>query len=531
MNDKIVVTNLAALKTKYRAAGLKKIRAAISALIAADKARGFHTRLIAVDSPTDMKKVKGKAVTDPVSPRQNKAAIDAIYAAIRPDYLLILGAIDVVPHQDLINPVFGKDDEDQHAYGDLPYACEQPYSQQAEKFIGPTRVVSRLPDLTGGTDPAYLLGLLETAAKWKSRTREDYSNYFAVSAAVWKESTALSVQKLFGANKNLSLAPASGPKWSDAALARRTHFINCHGSPADQQFYGQKGTKYPVAHDAARVAGKIAEGTVAAVECCYGGELYDPTLLASKQPGMCNTYLAGRSYGYLGSSTIAYGPAEGNGSADLLCQYFLRRVLAGASLGRAALEARQEFALAGPDLDPFDLKTLAQFSLFGDPSIHPVAVPTPHTMTPSGFAKGFRSAGAAAGKIPANLTPIARAERRKQALAKGLFISHTQAVACRKTSASVGSAMAKALLSFAAKANIRKPGMISFRIKPGNTPRGEGKGKKAFTVAKAKLPEASAYHVVIGSRSASGIPVKQVTAVIAKEFDGKLVSYREMVSR
>lgn len=193
MNDKIIVTNLAALKTKYGATGVKKIRAAVTALIAADKARGFHTRLLALDRATDMKKVKGPRVTDRANPRQNKTAIDAIYTAIRPDYLLILGAIDVVPHQDLINPVFGKDDEDQYAYGDIPYACEQPYSQQAEKFIGPTRVAGRLPDLTAGNDPAYLLGLLDTAAKWKSRTREDYSDYFAVSADQWKKSTTLSL--------------------------------------------------------------------------------------------------------------------------------------------------------------------------------------------------------------------------------------------------------------------------------------------------------------------------------------------------
>src|SRR5438552_12444022 len=118
MNDKIIATNLTALKTKYGAAGVKKIRAAITALIAADKARGFHTRLLALDSATAMKKVKGTHVTDRANPRQNKAAIDAIYAAIRPDYLLILGAIDVVPHQDLLNPVYGGDDEDQYAYGD-----------------------------------------------------------------------------------------------------------------------------------------------------------------------------------------------------------------------------------------------------------------------------------------------------------------------------------------------------------------------------------------------------------------------------
>ena len=95
-----------------------------------------------------------------------------------------------------------------------------------------------------------------------------------------------------------------------------------------------------------------ADSDPAGMECCYGGELYDPLLLSSRQAGICNTYLAGKAYGYFGSGPIAYGPAEGNGSADLLCQYFLRRVLAGSSLGRAALEARQEFAQAGPDLGP-----------------------------------------------------------------------------------------------------------------------------------------------------------------------------------
>jgi len=79
-----------------------------------------------------------------------------------------------------------------------------------------------------------------------------------------------------------------------------------------------------------------------------------------------------RRGGFFGSTTIAYGPSEGNGNADLICQYFLQRVLAGASLGRAALEARQKFAGEHTHLDPFDLKTLAQFYLLGDPSLQPV---------------------------------------------------------------------------------------------------------------------------------------------------------------
>ena len=67
---------------------------------------------------------------------------------------MILGAPDVVPHQDLANPAFAPpDDPDQFAYGDVPYACDAPYSTRPEDFVGPTRVVGRLPDLTGGSRP------------------------------------------------------------------------------------------------------------------------------------------------------------------------------------------------------------------------------------------------------------------------------------------------------------------------------------------------------------------------------------------
>ena len=89
MNDKIIVTNLGALKKKYGANGLAKIRVAVKALISADKVRGLQTRLIALDRASDMKKVHGSRVSAADNCQQNKKAIDAIYATLRPDYLLI----------------------------------------------------------------------------------------------------------------------------------------------------------------------------------------------------------------------------------------------------------------------------------------------------------------------------------------------------------------------------------------------------------------------------------------------------------
>jgi hypothetical protein len=87
--------------------------------------------------------------------------------------------------------------------------------------------------------------------------------------------------------------------------------------------------------------------------------------------GIANTYLESGAYGFFGSTTNAYGPAADNANADLICQYFFQSILAGASLGRAALEARQHFASSSPELDPADLETIGQLYVLGDPSVQP----------------------------------------------------------------------------------------------------------------------------------------------------------------
>ena len=120
------------------------------------------------------------------------------------------------------------------------------------------------------------------------------------------------------------------------------------------------------------------------MECCYGAELYDWIGLGLSTP-ICQTYMAQKAYGYFGSTTIAYGPAEGNGAADLITQYFLLEVQAGHSIGLAALKAQQRYVEQADELDPIDLKTLAQFYLLGDPSVQPVKIASV-TRTPTGIA-------------------------------------------------------------------------------------------------------------------------------------------------
>lgn len=55
--DKVVLTNIGALTNKYGSKGLRDIQSAVSALIAADKARGLETRIIALDDSAAMSKL------------------------------------------------------------------------------------------------------------------------------------------------------------------------------------------------------------------------------------------------------------------------------------------------------------------------------------------------------------------------------------------------------------------------------------------------------------------------------------------
>jgi hypothetical protein len=448
--DKAIIVNLSALRAKYGAAGLASIRAALARMADADRARGLSTRLVAVDRAVTMDSVHGPTVRDPADAPTVKAAVDAAAAAVTAHYLLLLGAPDVLPQQQLRNPT---GDEDPSVPSDLPYACALPASDDAGDFVGPTRVVGRLPDLVGGTDPAYLVGLLDAAAGWAPHTRAAQAKGFSLSTDSWKVSTRMSVQALGGDPATLHLSPVEGPAFTAALLRARTHLVNCHGGDTDPRWYGERrGTAtLPVALEPSALAGRVSAGTVVAAECCYGAQHYPPALAAGVL-SMALTYLQQGAAGVVGSSTLSYGPVDDMGSADLLCRYVLTAVLDGASLGRALLVARQRFAQEHGELDPVDLKTLAQFDLLGDPSVTPVQLPVPRSAP---IALRATSAGAglrrqALAQVGAGLAraiprtapdPVRRSDRRVDALARAAGVTPPRAGAVRsyRTSAAVPS--------------------------------------------------------------------------------------------
>jgi len=511
MDDKIIVSNRSALTAKYKAAGVKRIQAAVSALIDADAERGIKSRLVYLDDAAAMRRFRARAVIDCTSARQNKDAVDAIFRKANPEYLMILGAPDVVPHQDMINPVFHEeDDPDREAFGDLPYACDVPYSRDIAKFKGPTRVVGRLPDLTGATNPTYLLRVVAKAARYKRRKVTDYGKYFGLSTQSWRKSTALSLFNVFGESNDLTLAPPNGPSHPARRLAPLAHFINCHGGSSDPAFYGEQGNAQPESLTSTTIARKIKAGTVAAVECCYGAQLYDSVTLAIPIP-ICQHYLRQGAYGYFGSTTIAYGPAEGNGAADLIAQYFLLSMLDGASLGRAALMARQRFVQQTSELDPVDLKTLAQFNLLGDPSVHPAEIESPTGLPRGVDAKEAGRQG--------------RRERRAKLRVMGEFLKETKPTASRKAAGVRKSvSVRKALANIARKAGVApRKEFTAFAVQ--TPPAARQRGAKASSTA-------SRYYVTVykGKRPTRNTESRRV-AVVAKEVKGRIVGYRIYTER
>lgn len=498
MSKKIIVSNKKALESLY----LDKVTlvtAALNKLIASDKKKGIETQVVYLDDTKTMKPFKTPPVTDPANEKQNKKAIDGVYDELKPDYLVLLGAPDIIPHQSLTNPVRG--DEDPDVPSDLPYASESAYSKTIRRFINPTRVVGRLPGIMGDKDPSALVKAIDTAAALEFRPRNLYSKYFSVSAEVWKGSTGQSVTNIFGNDDALHLSPPDGPDWEDGQLDALTHFINCHGGNHMPNFYGQKGYEYPEAIQAAQIAGKISAGTIAAAECCYGGQLYDPSGVGG-QAGICNTYLTSDAAAYCGSTNIAYGPADGQGAADLVTQYFIINVLGGSSAGRGMLEARQKFIQVCSPLDPVDQKTIAQFLLLGDPSGHPVFTLEPLVDKVLSY-------------VPKNLlNAFQRRERRQKLVAVGKSLPST-------------TGLAKAAPKVAPKGNVltaietilKDIGLVdafweSFEVTGGAV------FKKAMTA----LGAPQMIHMVYGKQETKKSPVPASSILLVKEQGGQIIS-------
>ena len=504
MPDKLVVTNRAALSAKY-GARLADIEAAITKLRASDAKRGLVTELVYLDDAATHK-ATGQLVAEPGDPADNKAAIDAAYTHWAPDYLMLLGATDVIPHQDLRNPMFNVNSRDDNpfAWSDLPYACDAPYSQRIEQFLGPTRVVGRLPDIVAATDATYLVNRLLDAASAVPQPRSAFTGKFGLTAKAFVAAGTANLTTIFGDASGLVTSPTGGPNWPQAVIAQRSHVVSCHGGPASPTFFGDDGIDYPDALSASSLRGNVSQGAVATAECCYGAQLYNPADAYGKA-GICSTFLEEGGVAYFGSTNVAYSDDAVVGWAGLITQFFWDAILRGESSGSATAEARQRYAAA--QTDPAGMKTLAQFILLGDPSIHPVQVdPAPRSGKPH---EDLLFDGIA----PQVLDRAGRGSRRATLAQQGRYLAATTSFAGdasdegrRPDILALGERLGAEVSYFTYP--IREPGIVVNLV-----------------------PEPDRrYHVMTaGRRLDNGITL--IRGILALEVASEIVSVREFVSR
>lgn len=370
---KVVIVHRRALVDKYKSAGYSRIRLALDALITHDRSRGINTKIALVDSLVPL---GGTAATFARNAGKFKSAVDLIYKRKRaPEYLVLLGGPDVIPHVSLRSP-WGKVTpwgEESFIESDLPYASDRPHSLDPSKFQNAQRRIGRIPDMPGALDPQYLIDRLNDAI---AAPTVNPVQHFSLTADVWKGASKEIATRLFGAGAIVHCSPALGPAWTSNLLKKPIQYINCHGDTKKDVFYGEKaGAHGPLPHaiNAAALAKKVVRGAVVVAECCYGAELFTPSLPHEPQ-GMALTYLEEGATTFLGSSTVSYGGAQAAdlACADELCLYFLENVLKGSSCGAALVDARRRLVEGQAILDNYQIKTLAQFILLGDPARRPV---------------------------------------------------------------------------------------------------------------------------------------------------------------
>lgn len=264
------------------------------------------------------------------------------------DVVLLLGGDRIIPFFRLDNPC---DDGDKTVLSDNPYA-----SRDNDHLI-PERACARIPD---NKDAGFVITQLNKQSRVHGRS-------FGISAKTWAAASKEVYRYVGDAGSMKMSPPVEHTAFKRSWLEHKDYlYFNLHGARDSAYWYGQDGDQYPRALGPDAV--DHASGVVAA-ECCYGAYIVqraDTTALAMK-------FLAQSDIqGFIGSTTIAYGPAAPPSSeADLLTRYFFQYVSQGQTTGESFRNAKQDFARKmlrqQGFLDEDDQKTLLQFVLYGDP--------------------------------------------------------------------------------------------------------------------------------------------------------------------
>jgi Peptidase family C25 len=385
---KLSVTVKRRLERKYKknSDALKQINTEIQNWIKADARRGVQTVHVEVDNSKDeeMRKRRVRPVSGRVTPLKVKRVIDDLWKRLRPKYLVLFGGDDIVPMFKVRNPTHywrtGVTDWDRMLPTDNPYATRKPFDpRDIDSYLVPDRVIGRIPDIKSIKDPAWLVDYLKTATKWKSRRAGIYKKTYAICTSESSGAGRECMQFISKPASELLISPPTRDTSTSARnrLSARLHLIKCHGIRLDANFWG-KGKRFVRAIKSTTLKACLKPATLVGATCCWGAQIFSPNARHARRGRwpLASIYLRKGAFAFLGPTARAWFGGPTMGFADYIVADYLKWILRHASIGRAFLESKHEYMCnyleGGGTPDPLDQKTLIEYVLLGDPSIHPV---------------------------------------------------------------------------------------------------------------------------------------------------------------
>ncbi|MBR2341355.1 MAG: hypothetical protein IKA72_02985 [Clostridia bacterium] len=301
--------------------------------------------------------------------------LDQIYDVVVPHYLLLLGDWSVVPCAKWDN--YG-DVYDDDVPSDLVYTqlfVDSPWCGANWCFENITQV-GRIPAKASN-------GFKEAIAYFehvKNFKPYNGTKSFVCSALVWEPTSRVEFAHL---KPNLITSPEYTTNSSTAStynlnllgkLSGEYNLIgtNLHGSDESHEWYGQRSQTERFCPEAFN-KNVLPEnnGYMLMTEACYGAR-------PQHTESMVVHSLMNGCISFVGSSRIAYGFDDGNlCCADVIAQVFTYAVACGLTSGMAFLAALS--VLSDHEMDDTEVKTLAEFALYGDPSVCLVDNPGAHS--------------------------------------------------------------------------------------------------------------------------------------------------------
>ena len=353
----LIISSKGQLMDKYGEDAFNQIEQKINEYIQALSNVGFSGHLIYVDDENCLSPYELNPV-DPKDAAKIKELIDDLDKKLVPNSFLILGGHSIIPFHIVDNPC--GDDGDTQVYSDNPYASRD------EDILLPERALGRLPD-DSSTNAAFLISLLETIT---SRVKRAKKSSFGLSAKVWSEASGHVYDTIkYGEELKLSPPVLNNNLKIDWINDKGYFYFNLHGSEDTQNWYGQEGSRYPVAFGPDNLANAKVENAVICTEACYGANIIGKSV----DEAISLKFLEKKAACFVGSTKIAYGPSSPPSTdADLLVLKFYEHIKEGLTFGEAFLKAKQDFAaetisMNNGHLDKTGEKTLLEYVMFADP--------------------------------------------------------------------------------------------------------------------------------------------------------------------